>query len=145
MMIRYITIILSLFLSGYLFALNTDERIEELFGEVKPYKVFFTQFQEAVKNNNPTEVSKYINYPLHEGDSILAKDKSEFIKKYHAIFTTEVRTAVLNQQYKNIFANYQGIMFGNGQVWFADVCGKSSTVDHCKKGQDVRVIAVNRE
>jgi hypothetical protein len=41
----------------------------------------------------------------------------------------------VNQSYGQLFANSQGVMIGDGQVWFGGVCERQSCV--------VRIIAFN--
>ena len=42
------------------------------------------------------------------------------IDHYESMMTDEIRSAILEQQYKDLFVNAEGVMFGNGQLWRQD-------------------------
>lgn len=45
--------------------------------------------------------------------------------------------AIGRQRYGSLFVNYQGVMFGNGEVWINGICREAS----CKRF-DVKVVAL---
>jgi len=65
------------------------------------------------------------------------QDAAHFEADCEKAFTKKVREAVARQSYETI-ANWQGVMMGDGEVWFAGVCG-NATCDQ----QTVKIIAVN--
>ena len=99
-----------------------EQRLDWLFGNVQPFRQFFTDFRVAVSNNNPQIVATFIAFPLHEGDTLLAYNRPQFIERYGKIFTPKVRDAVLTQAWTGLFAKCDGIMFGNGEVWASASC-----------------------
>lgn len=87
-------------------------------------KIFMSDLQQAVKENDATKVANLIEYPVRintqtkSGKTIhyFIKTKEEFIQQYHSIFSGNKKNLILNE--KEIFCNYQGAMLGGGFVWF---------------------------
>ena len=95
----------------YIGGIDNPVKFEEMFNEVKKF----------VSEDNKEKVSEYILYPLrvnHDKSSTEIKTPDEFIKNYDNIFTEEVKKAFLNQDVKDTFVNYQGVMVGDGEIWF---------------------------
>ncbi len=95
----------------YVGGIDNPVKFEELFNEVK----------KLVSEDDKVKVSEYIIYPLRvnrDKSSTQIKTPDEFIKNYDNIFTKEVKEALLNQKVKDTFVNYQGVMVGNGEIWF---------------------------
>lgn len=86
----------------------------------------FKEIQTAIKDNDKETLSQYINYPLVVNSQKI-QNKNEFIKNYHTIVNKRVINAVLNQDIKKSFVNYQGVMIGNGQMWIAAIKEDDST------------------
>lgn len=110
----------------YVGGIDNPVKFEEMFNEVKKF----------VSEDNKEKVSEYILYPLrvnHDKSSTEIKTTDEFIKNYDNIFTEEVKKAFLNQDVKQTFVNYQGVMVGDGEIWFG------SSQDSSKYG----IIAIN--
>ena len=78
-------------------------------------------FWESVKLGNKNEVASLIAYPitvkLLKGSKRI-RNALEFLKYYDAIFTVQFVQAIANATPRNMFARDQGIMLGNGEVWF---------------------------
>jgi hypothetical protein len=78
-------------------------------------------FWESVKLGNKNEVASLIAYPitvkLLKGSKRIRNAK-EFLKYYDAIFTARFVQAISYATPRNMFARDQGIMLGNGEVWF---------------------------
>ncbi|WFD09850.1 hypothetical protein [Tepidibacter hydrothermalis] len=110
----------------YVGGIDDPVKFEEMFNEVKKF----------VSEDNKEKVSEYILYPLrvnHDKSTREIKTPQEFIENYDNIFTKEVKEALLNQDVKDTFVNYQGVMVGNGEIWFG------SSQDSSKYG----IIAIN--
>ncbi|MWV43708.1 hypothetical protein GRF59_08665 [Paenibacillus sp. HJL G12] len=85
------------------------------------FKETFESVQKAVSAGNKEQVAGYILYPLRvneNGKSKSYKDKSEFIADYDHIMTDSVKKALADQKLNTLFVNYQGVMVGNGEIWF---------------------------
>ena len=61
------------------------------------------------------------------------KDAARFVAGYDKIMTDKVKKAIGRQTYAGLFANWQGVMIGDGEVWF-------SPLDNSDK---VRITAIN--
>lgn len=102
------------------------------------FEKMFNTVKELVADGNKEGVEKYIIYPLRINtpkEKTTIKTKKEFIKNYDAIFTDKVKTVLENQKVKDLFVNYQGVMVGDGQIWFG-----AGDKDPSKYG----IIAINK-
>ena len=82
---------------------------------------FLDKLKRVVKENNKVEFASFVHYPLRVFDrnhDIKISSPSELISKYPHILTPDVRHAILTQSAQCLFANAQGMMVGNGQLWF---------------------------
>ena len=79
------------------------------------------RFWAAIKNNDKPAVAAQINYPINvsvSGHLKKINGVNDLLSNYDAIFTARFREAILKAAPKNMFVNAQGIMLGNGEVWF---------------------------
>jgi hypothetical protein len=63
-----------------------------------------------------------VSYPLLVNGKGSVKNPTDFIFHYSAIFTDKVVNAINQQSYGKLWGNYQGMMIGNGELWFAGIC-----------------------
>lgn len=118
-----------------------DRRLEFLFGEHARYKAFFTKLKTAIAEDNKTVVAAMIRYPFRtniDGERITIPGASDFTARYEEMVTDRVREVVANQHYENLFANWQGVMVGRGEIWFGGICEDNS----CEEAE-VFIIAIN--
>ncbi|NKB17430.1 MAG: hypothetical protein HC770_03935 [Pseudanabaena sp. CRU_2_10] len=91
--------------------------------DVKP---FFEAIQKAVEQSDAVALSKIVKYPITlktpKGQNIKVPDSKEFVANYPRFITPNWRKAVLEQKYKELFANWQGVMIGRGEIWFSSIC-----------------------
>lgn len=116
---------------------QVDARLDDLFGAHAPYRQFLTALQDAVAAGEREAVAGMVDYPLTtqiDGDRVAVDDEAAFLTHYDAIMTPKITDAIAAQTYATLFANAQGVMIGDGEVWFAGV------------GDDemVKVIAINQ-
>jgi hypothetical protein len=122
-------------------ATEVNGKLDTLFGSHTPYQTFFDRLKKAIGSDDRAAVAAMVDYPFHariRGKALKIKDASQFIADYDQIMTGKVKTAVAKQTYATLFANAQGIMIGDGEVWFSGICGD----DSCKQ-QTIKVIAIN--
>ena len=63
-------------------------------------------------------------------------------RNYRRIFTARVRNAILRQRFEKVFGNYQGVMIGDGAVWFDHTCVRKD----CKPPLGpIKIRTVNRQ
>lgn len=122
-------------------AAEVNGNLDALFGDHVPYEKFFDALKKAVGSGDKAAVAAMVDYPFQariSGKAVKIRDQKHFVADYDRIVTGKVKNALAKQTYATLFANWQGVMIGDGEVWFNGVCGD----DSCKQ-QTVRIIAVN--
>lgn len=115
---------------------DTDAALDGVFGAHDPYHQFLKTLQKAVAANDKAAVAALIDYPFQariNDKATKLKDPAHFIADYDKIMTSKVRHAIANQTYAGLFANWQGVMIGDGEVWFSGVGGNAK----------IRITAIN--
>jgi hypothetical protein len=115
---------------------DTDTSLDQLFGEHKPYADFFAKLQKAVAANDKATLAGMVDYPFQArigGKAVKIRDAAHFAADYDKVVTAKVKDAVAKQTYATLFANWQGVMVGDGEIWFSGV-GEPS---------QVKIIAIN--
>jgi hypothetical protein len=141
-------IILSIFISVFMVNAfsqeieeNINTRLTNLYGDYLPYQTFFQNMKSYFANNDSTQISNIIQYPIQiiiNDKKSNISNKKEFIKNYSKYITNTIKKAVKDQEYDSLFANSEGLMIGNGQIWFTGICKD----DKCIK-IEVKIIAIN--
>jgi len=104
---------------------SVNKAIDAHLGSHAIYEPAIKAFQQAVTDGNKADVAAFIRYPIPVeigGRKREIRSPEAFERAYDAIMTPDVVDAVKAQKYGELFVNYQGIMFGNGQVWLDGVC-----------------------
>lgn len=83
-------------------------------------KSFLSKLQAMVKANDRAQFATLAHYPLriNGADTSHILKPEDLIRKYPKIVTPNVKHAIFSQSPNCLFANGQGVMIGNGQVWF---------------------------
>jgi len=71
-----------------------------------------------------------VDYPFQArigGKAVKIRDAAHFVSDYDKIVTAKVKQAVAQQTYAGLFANWQGVSIGDGEIWFSGV-GKDNKV-----------------
>ncbi|MFZ1799492.1 MAG: hypothetical protein WAU24_06465 [Chitinophagaceae bacterium] len=89
------------------------------FNDPPGFRKFFSTFQNWVATNNTDSIAAHIQFPLKNCSSA-----SAFKKDYKNLFNDQVKSSVAAQDANHFFANQQGLMTGNGEVWFNEINGK---------------------
>lgn len=119
---------------------DVNAAVESVLGDPAPYHAAFDAIHKAVVDGDKAAFAGWVSYPiaLMVGDKDMTiKDAAEFEKHYDAILTDEIKTAITEQKWQDLFANTDGIMYGNGQVWLNGVCKD----DKCAEF-DVRIMTI---
>ncbi|KKX30277.1 hypothetical protein [Rhizobium sp. LC145] len=120
-------------------AADTDKSLDSLFGDHKPYADFLAKLQKAVASDDKETVANMVDYPFQAriaGKAVKIKDARHFVADYDKVVTAKVKASIAKQTYPTLFANWQGVMIGDGEVWFSEV-GKD------EKHMAVKIIAIN--
>jgi len=100
------------------------------------------ELQSAVRSDDRDAVIRLIRFPLRVnagGKSRVYRDAQAVRVDYDRIFTRRVAEAILAQRADKLFSRDQGVMIGNGQVWFDHIC----PTDNCSPPGPLRTTAVN--
>lgn len=94
---------------------ESDQEVEDFLNTIKGY----------ILNNNKERLAAEIIYPFKvkvDGQVVDILSKDDFIKNYDRIFYPDFKKVLNDAFTKYLFANYQGIMFGNGvyNLWLND-------------------------
>jgi hypothetical protein len=86
-------------------------------------EAFLATLVKSVKAGDKARIAGMVQYPLSvytgRGHRLI-RNGSEFVAAYGQLFTLGVQKAVLEQVPECLFANYQGVMIGHGEVWFEE-------------------------
>ena len=118
-----------------------DRRLDQLFGNHQDYRRFFEQFRAAVVAGDKAAVAAAMHYPITvhlEGKQWSLYSPAEFTDVYSHIFSPALVELVRRQQYADLFANDQGVMLGQGEIWFSGICEDVE----CEK-MPLKVVALN--
>jgi hypothetical protein len=85
-------------------------------------------------------VANLVRYPISVsigGRKTMIQNAKTFLANYGAIMTPDIVSTVKTQKYEDLFVNYQGVMFGRGQIWVNGVCK-----DKACNTRDVKIITI---
>ena len=119
---------------------DVDGAISTLFGDPAPFVEAFDAIQDAVANDDPEAFAAWVSYPFKttmDGEDYVLDTPEALAEHYEMLMTDDIRSAIVDQQYKDLFVNAEGVMFGNGQVWLSSICKD----DACAEA-DVRIITI---
>ena len=109
----------------------------------RAYAAFLTDLQAAVRRGDRRAVSGLVRYPLRvnsNGRARFYRSPAAVRRDYALIFTPRVRRAILAQRFEALFGRDEGVMIGNGEIWFDHVCRNMG----CEPPGPVRISAINR-
>ena len=87
------------------------------------FEAFYRKLQTWVAKGNKAAIANHGQYPLRvnkDGQSRLIATEKQFLAEYDRIMTEKVKQALMQQDVKNTFVNYQGVMVGNGELWLRE-------------------------
>jgi hypothetical protein len=109
--------------------------------QVEEVTSFFSSLKSRAADGNRSGVCELAAYPL----SVHSKKGEQKIPnlpacqaKYDQIFTSQVLAAIAKQSFEQLFANWRGVMIGDGELWFSGVCDDRQ----CLR-KTIRIISVN--
>jgi hypothetical protein len=119
---------------------TTDQAIRETLGDPAIYRSVIEALQAAVKAHDAAGVARLVSYPIGvtiHGKKTTIPDAQAFVANYDAIITPAIAAVVENEAYEDLFVNWQGIMFGSGEVWINGICR-----DTACKSFDAKVVTI---
>jgi hypothetical protein len=97
--------------------------------------------KQAISADDRQKIATVIRYPLHLYDNGKVvrtyQDETSILADFDSLFSPSVRSAILSARYEDLFINSQGVMVGNGAVWF-DGWGTDN-----KQGGPLMIKAIN--
>jgi hypothetical protein len=120
---------------------ETSGRLDALFGAHEPYEAFLATLKDAVAARDKRAVAAMIAYPLETriaGARVTLGSAEDLVRRYDRLFTPPVVAAIEGQTYATLFATAEGVMVGDGELWFSGICAGEA----CSE-VSVKVIAVN--
>ena len=92
--------------------------------ETDEVETFFASLEEAIASDNRPKVASLVAYPLTVDlaeEPLTLRDEAEFVRAYDAVVTEAVKQVVADAEVATLFANWQGVRIGQGEVWFSGV------------------------
>lgn len=103
-----------------------DQAISANLAEPAKFRAFIAALQKAVHKHDAEAVAAMVSYPItinpKTPGALTIRTPKAFIAHFDQIITSHVAEVIENQNYGNLFVNYKGAMFGDGEVWIAAVC-----------------------
>jgi hypothetical protein len=81
---------------------------------------FFLDLKKSVEKNERHKVILMVDYPINvliKGRRTRLRSKAELLKNYDVVFNANVKKALAKSSAPS-FVNYQGVMIGDGEIWF---------------------------
>jgi hypothetical protein len=106
-------------------ATEHDKSIDISTGDHVKVQQILLALQRAVAKHDVAAVAALIRYPLRVNPGkrpFTVKSPKAFIARYDEIITPDVTSAIFKQKYENLFANSEGVMIGDGEVWITSSC-----------------------
>lgn len=115
-------------LVGLLFVVVGSQADTEMYSVTASDKAFFEQIRKAILTDDAEWFSGAVSYPielhLKKGTLHLAR-KADLKKHASLIFDERLKSLVRNQSASSLFKNWQGVMIGDGELWFSEVGAKT--------------------
>jgi hypothetical protein len=119
---------------------DVNDTIDNLLGDHSKFEEAFVAVQAAVADHDPESFAAWVAYPIGVnigGEDVVVETPEALVELYDQFMTGEMTAAVVEQRYEDVVVNYQGLMFGDGQVWINGVCIDDECSDF-----DVRVVTI---
>ena len=75
----------------------------------------------AIADEDRESVAQMIEYPIWayiDGERKQTLNQDEFLINYDKIFTDKFKTFLAGTRPHHMFANWEGVMLGRGEIWF---------------------------
>jgi hypothetical protein len=104
---------------------EVDKAIENSVGDPAKFQTAMTSLQQAVANHDAAAVAALVSYPItinpRTNKAMRVRTPQAFVASYDKIITPHIADVIEKQKYEHLFVNYQGAMFGTGEVWIAGI------------------------
>ena len=123
------------------FGADTNSTLDTLFGAHAPYEKFLRELKAEVAAQDWSAIADKVAYPLSvqvSGHRMKVRSRDQFLAHVRSIITHKVCEAIEAQHYEALFANANGVMVGNGELWYSGVCSRANCID-----APIKITAVN--
>lgn len=117
-----------------------NDAIDSNLGDHARYQAVIRDLQAAVAADDAAKVASLVQYPISVdigGKKITLKTEQDFVARYQELMTPDIRKAIVDTKYSDLFVNYKGVMFGSGQAWINGICK-----DEQCKAFDVKLVTL---
>jgi leucyl aminopeptidase (aminopeptidase T) len=143
-----VTLALAMLTSGTAAAQNTqadtDSSISANVGDPAKFRQMMTSLQQAVATHDASAVATLVSYPITVNPrtkrAMRIRTPEAFVARYDKIVTPHIADVIQKQKYEDLFVNYQGAMFGSGEIWIAGICKDKE----CKQS-DIRIRTIQNQ
>jgi hypothetical protein len=101
---------------------DTVDRMEPQTAEQA--RSFLARLKAAVEANKKADVASMVMFPLRwnvQGHRTTIASRAAFVRKYDQIINANVKSKISDEKSSRcLFANYQGFMIGDGEVWIRE-------------------------
>ena len=104
---------------------ETNARLDQVFGEHESFGEAFDALYFAVEARDAATVASLAKYPLRvatNGEEYEIDSEQTFIDNYDTIITPSIADVIVSQDFALLFVNQDGVMYGDGDVWFSPIC-----------------------
>lgn len=108
-------------------------------------RAFFEHVRKAVLADDIEQFSEAVSFPIvlrSGGKELKLENKRDFKQHAALILTTRLKSVVRKQSPDSLFKNWQGVMIGQGEIWFSEVEETGQGNGQVTKMQ--RIIAINQ-
>jgi hypothetical protein len=103
-----------------------DQSVSANLGDPTKLRETIAALKQAVNQRDAAAVAAMVSYPItvnpHTRNAIRIRTPQDFVASYDKIITPHIAEVIEKQKYEELFVNYQGAMFGSGEVWIAGIC-----------------------
>ena len=94
--------------------------------EKESFLTFFPLLTKAAQSSDPKKLAPFIHFPLKVNGikTYEIKNQKDFEDKFKLIFSQKLLSVLVEQKMDKLFCQYQGIMYGNGEIWVNKKNGK---------------------
>lgn len=109
--------------------------------EAAEVKAFLDALRHALVEDDRARVAEMVAYPLTvtlDGETTTLSNAEDLHTHYEDVFAPSIREALHQQQLAELFANYQGVRIGRGEIWLGGVYPEEDA-----DAYEVKIIAIN--
>lgn len=101
-------------------------QIEQVQGDAEGFGEAFAKLQDGfLFDTAPEAVAELAAYPLDvmvDGNVITVSDADALIDNFEDLLTPDTQAAIAGQDFASLIITSEGVGFGNGVLWMANVC-----------------------